>query len=303
METERVDMKATVGSLRHPVNVKITEALMNPPKASASSVSEYEKRFRWARSGCWRDCRACGPVGWMWAMVSQWGRHPVTLHWANPPDQSAVCQAGNRVSLHRPLAHILLPRSTRVEQRCAGVRNTAMAWFPPHIQNAKVNVQTPWVSCYFFFFWGEMKNGVWYRPVGEVQFRQSSDRVGRVESRVPEWFRSLLERRTEKTTKKRAKLLVERTGSKVILWRNFKMLRKKVEKQLEMELQLLLVLRRAEKNSCMTKNIETEINIYSVRILSAGSKKLYFAQQNLTGAHTQWSIKKEMILRRAGEKG
>lgn len=33
--------------LRHPVNVNITEPLMNPPKASASNMSENEKDFDW----------------------------------------------------------------------------------------------------------------------------------------------------------------------------------------------------------------------------------------------------------------
>lgn len=89
--------------LGHSVNVNITEPLMNPPKASASNLSENLNDFWLANSGCWRDCRALGPVGWMWAMVSQWGRHPVTLHWTNPPDQSAVCQAGIKVRLHRSL--------------------------------------------------------------------------------------------------------------------------------------------------------------------------------------------------------
>lgn len=151
VETEREHKNAIVGSFEassscqhHRTFDESTQSL------NIQSVRKWI-RFWLAHSGCWRDCRACGPVGWMWAMVSQWGRHPATLHWANPPDQSAVCQAGIRVCLHRSLPQILVRRSTRVSHRGAGVGNIVVAWVLPHIQSAKVNVKTPWGSCYFLW--------------------------------------------------------------------------------------------------------------------------------------------------------
>lgn len=142
--------------------------LMNPPKASASNVSENLNDFWLANSSCWRDCRALGPVGWMWAMVSQWGRHPVTPHWANPPDQSAVCQASIKVRLHRSLPrplYYLGARECSVDELGSGIHGG---------QGAKVTVETHRVSCYFYM-WNEKLCSIQtsWSSVVQTEFRQS----------------------------------------------------------------------------------------------------------------------------------
>ena len=119
-----------LGQMRHPSLLMLTE--LNHwtilPKDSVYRKTQIDSDSQTALRRCdllpaWLQSLWTG--GWSRVMVGKWGRHPVTLHRANPPDQRGLCQPSNKVRCCSPLPYLLshfktLPAAITVNELTPG---------------------------------------------------------------------------------------------------------------------------------------------------------------------------------------